>query len=231
MVTVSPTEPPRLKAIASSITTVYESKFGADVVFRSRGLWVGIQRKELGDLVNSVSDGRLGENLAKMKLRDIAVLLIEGTPKFSLEGELLGAAGRYGRGFTEASYQGVLWTVQSQGIWVAHTKTLDDTIKYIETLERWCSKERHTSLMKRPGPVNSWGTATNEDFARHMLMGLPGVGVEVANRVLEKFGRVPWEWSCTKEELMEVPGVGKKTADRLLGAFGVLGLKDEVKGK
>jgi len=61
-----------------------------------------------------------------------------------------------------------------------------------------------------------------------MLMGLPGVGVEVANRVLEKFGRVPWEWSCTKEELMEVPGVGKKTAERLLGAFGVLDVKGEV---
>lgn len=228
MVTVSPTEPPRLKAIASSITTVYEAKFGADIVFRKHGLWVGIQRKELGDLVSSVSDGRLGENLAKMKLLDIAVLLIEGVPKFSLDGELLGPAGRYGKGFSESSYHGVLWTVQSQGIWVAHTKSLDDTIEYVQRLERWCSKERHTSLMKRPGPVNNWGTATNEDFARHMLMGLPGVGVEVANRVLEKFGRVPWQWTCSREELMEVQGVGKKTADRLLGAFGVLDVKGQV---
>jgi len=227
-VIVASTEPPRLKAIATDVHNTYEAKFGSDITFRSRGLWVGVQRKELKDLVSSVADGRLGENLAKMKLLDVAVLLIEGVPKFSLEGEMLGPAGAYGRGFTEAAYHGVLWTVQSQGIWVSHTKSLDETIEYVQMLERWCGKERHTSLMRRPGPVNSWGTASNEDFARHMLMGLPGVGVEVANRVLVKFGRVPWEWSCTKEELMEVPGVGKKTAERLLGAFGVLDVKGEV---
>ncbi len=228
---VASTEPAKIKALASDIHNKYEAKFGADIVFRKRGMWVGVQRKELGDLVNSVSDGRLGENLAKMKSLDVAVLLIEGVPKFSLDGALLGPAGAYGKGFSEDAFHGVLWTVQSQGIWVVHTKSVDDTVAWLGRFERWCGKERHTSLMRRPGPVNNWGTASNEDFARHMLMGLPGVGVEVANRVLAQFGRVPWEWTCTKEELMEVPGVGKKTAERLMGAFGVLPLKEVAKGK
>jgi ERCC4-type nuclease len=52
-------------------------------------------------------------------------------------------------------------------------------------------------------------------------MGLDKVGPELADRVLDKFGGVPGEWTVTVEELMEVPGIGRKKAEAMMGAFGL----------
>lgn len=212
---VAPTEPPALRAIGR-VGTMGETRFGADVVWRSRGRWVGVQRKELRDLVSSVADGRLGQQLAMMAALDVAVLLIEGQPRFTLDGEM---TGQWGRGMTLKQYRGVQWTAMARGVWVCGTKDLEDTIAWIGDFKAWCAKDRHMSLMKRDGPYNSWGTPGNDDFARHLLMGLPGVGSEIATRIVEKFGGVPWKWDVTREELLAVEGLGAKKVDRLMAAL------------
>jgi len=214
----SPTEPPKLRAIATHVTTRLESRFGSDLTFRSRDRWVGIQRKELKDLIASVNDGRLGQNLMQMNDLDVAVLLIEGEAKFTLEGELVNHA--YGRGLTRAQYRGVLWSAQSRGIWVCHTKNLDETVEWVQQFEAWCSKDRHTSLIKREPVLSPWGKPGNAEYARHLLMGLPGVGVELADRILAKFGSLPWQWTCTMDELMQVEGLGKVKAKKIMEVFG-----------
>jgi len=51
-------------------------------------------------------------------------------------------------------------------------------------------------------------------------MGLPGVGVELADRILKEFGSIPWQWTCTMEELMKVEGLGKVKAKKIMEIFG-----------
>ena len=215
---ISPTEPAKLRAIATDVSTRLESRYGSDITFRSRGRWVGIQRKELKDLIQSVNDGRLGQNLMQMADLDVGVLLVEGEPRFTLEGELTNHA--FGRGLTQAQWRGVLWSAQSRGLWVDRTRNLDETIEWVQQFEAWCSKDRHVSLIKREPVLSPWGAPGNKEFARHILMGLPGVGVELADRIVAKFGGIPWRWECTKEELMEVEGLGKKKAEKIMGIFG-----------
>lgn len=216
---VAPTEPPALRAIATKVT-MYPEAFGCDVMWRSRGRWVGVQRKEMADLIASVSDGRLGQQVAQMQplieQGGVCVVVVEGEPRWTLEGEMIGG---WGRGLTEAQWRGVLWSVQSRGVWVDRTRDLTATIEWIGSFKAWCAKDRHGSLNKRTGPVNMWGKPTNADFQRHMLMGLPGVGAELADRLIAKYG-MPLRWTVTREELMQVEGVGAKKADAMLKALG-----------
>jgi len=68
--------------------------------------------------------------------------------------------------------------------------------------------------------LSPWGKPGNAEYARHLLMGLPGVGVELADRILKEFGNIPWQWTCTMEDLMRVPGMGKVKAKKIMEVFG-----------
>jgi len=220
-VIVAPTEPQKLRAAAQRVSMLPE-RFGCDVIWRSRGRWVGVQRKEVADLCASVGDGRLGQQLSQMKdlLGDggTCVVMVEGEPRWTLDGEMV--TGGWGRGLTRQQWAGVLWTVQANGAWLWFTRDLDGTIEALTWLKAWTAKDRHTSLVKREKPVAPWGNPGNADFARHVLMGLPGVGVETATRVVERFGGGVVGWTVTREELETVDGIGKKKADAMWRALG-----------
>ena len=60
--------------------------------------------------------------------------------------------------------------------------------------------------------MSMWGTPSNEDYQRHLVMGLPGVGPELADRIVKKFRGVPWIWTINYEDLINVEGIGPKKA-------------------
>ena len=74
----------------------------------------------------------------------------------------------------------------------------------------------------RPGPVSMWGKADNREWQMHLLQGLPGIGVEMAGRVLDELG-MPLQWSVTEEELLRVPGMGPKKVRAALAAVPMRG--------
>jgi len=61
-------------------------------------------------------------------------------------------------------------------------------------------------------------------LAQHILQGFPGVGPELAGRMVDHFEGVPLTWTHAIDELMEVEGVGKKKAEGMVNAL------DTVKG-
>ena len=68
MMLISPTEPPELKALGK--LSLLTEKHGADVLIMPHASWegmLGVQRKELKDLLASMSDGRFGEQMMKLK--------------------------------------------------------------------------------------------------------------------------------------------------------------------
>ncbi len=105
------------------------------------------------------------------------------------------------------------------GVHVDFTAGIDETVEYVEMLARWSVKDKHQSLLRRPGPVNMWGKATNADFAHHLLQGFDGVGLDKAKAIVAKFGGVPLMWTVTEKQLTSVPGVGKVIARRLMEAL------------
>lgn len=212
---ISSTEPPSLRALGR-VSTFPESH-GVDIWFIANKCKVGIQRKEVKDLVASLEDGRLAKEIMQMTNLDYRILIVEGELRFTNDGTLMGRG--YGSRWTHSQLMGALWSVQAKGLWVLWTKNLTDTKEYILLLEKWFSKSRHDSLERRTGPTSIWGTTpTSEEYGSYVLQSLPGVGPEIAKRIYKMYG-LPFQWTVTAEDLMKVEGVGKKKAEAMIRAI------------
>lgn len=173
---------------------------------------VGVQRKQFpGDLIASLTDGRLYDQLPRLAELDKAVLIVEGYGKWTEDGELI--SNKY-HNMNISQLHGLLFTIMFEfgvpSVWV---KDMDHTARVLVDLENWALKDKHKSLKNRPGPnKNSWGSLTEKHLAQHILQGFPGVGPELAGRVVDKFEGVPLTWTVGEDELMTVEGLGSKKA-------------------
>lgn len=208
---VAPSEPPALRKIGT--VSMAPERYGCDLLFASRGRWFGVQRKEFKDLLASMRDGRIAQQMGMMEGLEQSMVVIEGmgSVRWGSDGELLDDYARV----TRDQIRGLLWSVRDRGVWVDQTDGLADTIQMVQAFEQWCKKPAHKSLSTRPGPVNTWGKVGNRDWEMHLLQGLPGVGVELAGRVLDQVG-MPLGWRVTREELLGVEGLGKGKVDKMM---------------
>jgi len=210
---VAPTEPPALRKLGT--VSMAPERYGCDLLFAARGRWFGVQRKEFKDLLASMRDGRIGQQVAMMDGLEQAMVVIEGwgQAKWGEDGELLDGYARV----TKGQLRALLWSVRDRGIWVDYTDGLQDTIQLVTAFEAWCKKAEHKSLSARPGPAGTWGKATNRDWQMHLLQGLPGVGVELAGRILDEVG-MPLGWTVEEGELGKVRGLGKGKIEKMMAA-------------
>lgn len=209
---VSAAEPASLRTLGQ-YSPLPES-FGVDFLIPCPVGMVGVQRKEIHDLIASRSDGRLARELAQMKQLDIAILLVEGNLRWTSDGQLLSSRSRWTRG----EHLGLLFSVQSSGIWVNSSTGLTDSLEYLRLLERWFQKEKHAGINVRPKPQTAWGNRDNRDYAVHFIQGLDGIGPKVAGDIFDRFG-MPFELKVTVEDLRSVPGVGPKRAEKIWRLF------------
>lgn len=210
--TVAPTEPPLLKTIATTISMFPEYR-GCDVTWFAHDEVWGVQRKELKDFIQSVGDGRLARELAQMQGMPMPMILIEGRVSYDLNGNLLLSG--YGQQFTRAQFLGMLWSVRNEGVHVDFTESTQATTDYIRMLGRWSAKTKHTSIMRRPGPVSAWGKPDHTQFAVHILQGFDGIGLDKARAIVNHFGGLPLTLTCTDAELLAIPGIGKGLVGKL----------------
>lgn len=216
---ISPTEPAKLRALG--VTTLYPENYGADILVpRAGGGWVGVQRKERADLMSSLGDGRLGEQIAKLRALPQRHLIIEGELRWTNDGILMGS-GKYGREITRDFLDGVLWSIQRDGVWVSYTDSLGQTCDTLVHLEKWWAKEKHNGLATRGPVAATWGVPDSRDYQVHLLTGIPNVGPELAGRIIDRFGGLPFRWrdDVTIETLCEVKGVGDKKAAKIMGVL------------
>jgi ERCC4-type nuclease len=214
---IAPTEPPLLKALGN-VSGIPELR-GADVLFyvEKVGL-VGVQRKTVDDLIASINDGRIASGLAKMQSLAMALLIVEGRPRWSMEGALLHSYARFSR----EQFRSFLRSVQLRGVLVDYSDDLADTVVLIESIQRWVSKGKHDSLDRRPKPkarAANWGHIESQEWAQHLLQSVPSIGPAQAKAIWDHFGGLPVRLTVSKKELLEVRGVGEKVAAKIIAAF------------
>ncbi len=212
---VAPTEPRVLKTLGK-VSSLPE-RHGADVLFPANGGLIGIQRKQIDDLIASVQDGRLAKEVAQLQSVAFSVLIVEGRLKWSSEGMLVGRD--YGIQWSRSTHRNLLMSVQAQGIRVETSDDANDTVAAILNLQEWIRKPKHHGLLKRPGPVSVWGKATNRDWACHLMQSFEGIGPELAGRIVDYFGKPPLEWKVDVKALQEVDGLGPKKAQQMWEAL------------
>jgi ERCC4-type nuclease len=208
---IAPTEPGIIKALGTSSTM--PEKYGADVLhLPGRGI-VGIQRKEVSDLVSSMRDGRFAKELAQMAALHRGLLLIEGAWYWAGDGQSAAV-----RGFTRDQYHGLCLSVQAQGFWIIETTDLGDTVRFLERFPAWASRQNHDSLLARPKATSRWGSPDSAEWGVHFWQSFDGISIKRAKALYAKLG-LPLAWTCTEDDLLGVEGIGKVTAKKLWEAL------------
>lgn len=207
---ISPTEPQPIRDIGT--TSILTEKYGSDILMLVKDMRVGVQRKKFPeDLMASLADGRLYDQIRKMAELNHAVVILEGHGQWTTEGVLMG---QYA--FTIDQLHGLIMSLSFEfGIQVFQVRDMTETIRLLENMERWIHKPAHTSLLRRPGPSkDSWGQKSARLNGIHLLQSFPGVGPTIAARIYDHFGRVPMTWD-EGVDFTKVPGVGKEKARQL----------------
>ena len=218
---ISPTEPPLLHTIG--VVSPIPEEYGVDILWQSKLGSIGIQRKQFpSDFLISIQDGRLSKEYQQMKALDIPILLLEGHPRWTTEGELYGDTHRGQRTYqwTRHQHRNYLASVQLRGIQVHTSESITDTIDYINGLRLWSNKGDHSSLDRRPAAQGSqlWGNITNGDYVRYLYQSLPGVGPRAAGAIYTKLGMI-FQLKVSEEDLQTVPGIGKGRAKKIMEVF------------
>lgn len=218
---VSPAERPPITSLGQ--TGALPELVGADVIWEGHKGLAGAQRKEISDLISSVrpttpgAEPRLGKEVAQLKSSvAYAFLIVEGTPAWDREGNLQSQYQKW----TIKNHNGILLSVQAQGIMVLTSRNALETCSVIEHLAEWTQKPDHvSSLLQRPKPQsNGWGRLSDRDTAISVYSGIPGCGVELAARIFDA-GLKLLKPGVTVEELMSVRGIGKPTAEKIVKAI------------
>jgi ERCC4-type nuclease len=160
-----------------------------------------IERKTLKDFARSIVDGRLFRQairLANSKYK--SALILEGT----------------GKGLTEAgvsreAMQGALISTSLiLGIPVLRSKDPFETAQLIIYASGQIKSTTRGVVQRRC--YQPKGKRKQQLF---ILQGLPGIGNERANRLLDAFGSVEAVVTATRTELQSVEGIGESIAGRI----------------
>jgi len=169
-----------------------------------------IERKEASDFVSSLKDGRLWEQMAKMKqskIKDRRVL-IEGNP-------IKSKAMRFGKRLTPASIYGAydgIFKWDTKIIWVENRYQMAAYLKNL--IKRKDKPKKVFSLRSSPQRE-----MTLQEKREYLIEGLPGIGGSRAKDVLKKFKTIK-NFINNVDRVDEIPGIGKKTKKEIKKIIG-----------
>jgi ERCC4-type nuclease len=165
-----------------------------------------VERKTLKDFAISIIDGRLFKQMIRLANSTFTgVLILEGTAIDTVD-----------LGMTREAMQGALITVSLiLGIPVLRSKAPSETAKLMIYIARQIESMARGGVQR-----HGYRPKTKRKRQLFILQGLPGVGSERADRLLDHFGSVEAAISASSSELQSVDGIGKSIADKIKLAVG-----------
>ena len=206
-------EPAWIKALsfggAPTATTTLDT--GDFLVATSDGALLGIERKTSDDLLGTLKEQRLFNQLTRLKdSTPWAYLLISGPFHPNNAGMVVTTRET---GWRWEAIQGALLTIQELGIHIIYAS--DDT-DVEGTIIRLGKRNRNgvPVLPARQPNILTPGEA--------MLCALPGIGIEKLDALLEHCGTPAWALFClTAEDGEHVPGIGPGVRAQVRKAIGL----------
>ncbi|WP_297514491.1 DEAD/DEAH box helicase [Thermococcus sp.] len=158
---------------------------------------VGIERKSANDFIQSIIDGRLFDQVERLKRAYEKPVII-------IEGELYGI-----RNVHPNAIRGAIASVTVDwGVPVLFSSGKEETASFIYLLAKREQEERKKEVRLR----SEKKALTLAERQRLIVEGLPNVSSTLAKRLLRHFGNVERVFTATEEELKEVEGIGPKKA-------------------
>jgi ERCC4-type nuclease len=165
------------------------------------GSRVFVERKTLKDFAISIIDGRLFKQMIRLATSNFrGVLILEGTVSDTVE-----------IGMAREAMQGALITVSLiLGIPILRSKDPSETARLIVYIGRQIESMAMDGVQR-----HGYRPKTKRKRQLFILQGLPGVGSERAERLLDHFGSVEAAISASCSDLQSVDGIGKSIADKI----------------
>jgi DNA excision repair protein ERCC-4 len=165
-----------------------------------------VERKTLKDFAISIIDGRLFKQMIRLENSNSkSALILEGTAIDTAE-----------IGMTREAMQGALITVSLiLGIPILRSKDSSETARLIVYIGRQIESVARGGVQR-----HGYRPKNKRKRQLYILQGLPGVGPERAERLLDRFGSVEAAISASSSELQSVDGIGIGVADRIRWAVG-----------
>lgn len=170
---------------------------------------VGIERKEVNDLISSLIEKRLDIQLSNLAEEyDDAFLVIEGALWFrkNKEGRLGVQAEGRGREIHANAVKRLLDTLKFRNIYPIYTEDKDDTVMRVAGLYMYCT----TNLHKEPPLLSPHMRFGRKAMPKPVacLTVVEGMGEEKAKALVKKFGSISNMISASDKDLGSVPGIG-----------------------
>ena len=165
-----------------------------------------VERKTMNDFAISIIDGRLFKQMIRLENSNTkSALILEGTAVDIAE-----------IGMTREAMQGALITVSLiLGIPILRSKDPSETARLIIYIGRQIESVARGGVQR-----HGYRPKYKKKRQLYILQGLPGVGPERAERLLDRFGSVEAAISASHSELQFVDGIGIGVADRIRWAVG-----------
>jgi ERCC4-related helicase len=162
---------------------------------------VAVERKETGDFIQSLIDGRLFVQLSALRSAyRRPVLIIEGE-------QILGL-----RAVNPASIYGALASIAVRiQVPILWTRNAEETANILYRIARLEQIESGRPLRTRSGETKG----TDAETLEYILSGFPGVDTVTSRAILTEFGTLEKIFSADQKELQKVKGVGPKIAGRI----------------
>jgi len=162
---------------------------------------VAIERKETGDFIQSLIDGRLFVQLSALRSAyRRPVLIIEGEQIIGL------------RAVNPASIYGALASIAIRiQIPILWTRNPEETANVLYRIAHLEQVESSKPLRTRSGDLKG----TDAEALEYILSGFPGVDTVTSRAILSEFGTLERVFSSDQKELQKVKGVGPKIAGRI----------------
>lgn len=186
-----------ISAIESAgIAIEFKNVHVGDYVISDR---VCIERKTVSDFESSIINGRLFDQVKRLKENYIfPILLLEGDQEyFRLKSNVINGA--------------------IAALYIDYSIEVICTYNPGNTAEIIASIARHEQLHDGGVPSLKGGARayTSEQFQEYVIGNLPGVGPKLAKALLKHFKSIKRIANAKEEELMEVDKIGKKKAEMI----------------
>jgi len=158
---------------------------------------VVIERKTTFDLSNSLIDGRLFQQIGRLRdTYERPMIIIEGDDIFNK------------RNIKKNALYGALASITIDfNIPIMFTTSPKETAEFLMVLARREAKEG-----RKPQLLNIQKKGGLREIQIRTLSGLPGISNMLADRLISHFGTLEKAFTATADELIEVDGIGKNKA-------------------
>ena len=174
---------------------------------------IPVERKEIGDYLRSMNDGRRDEQLYNMSYGfPLSYIVTIGSPSRALRGTRM-TLNAYVSSLVGSSLKRAPDGVGGQVV----TVNLEGDSEFVLFLKYLDEKVKEGSFARVP--VMQKRTWKPDELPVYVVSSLPGIGAKTANNLLKHFGSVRGVMNASEEQLMDVDGVGEKRAGEIHNAL------------